>query len=109
MEKSQKGNGAPKLTGVSAILASICCIGPLVLLALGYLGARTGYRPVFIGVVLVAIFFAYRGVFRSAQACDPESGCAAPRGKTAYKVIFWVGAAAVLGALVYPYVVPLFH
>ncbi|WP_049019712.1 mercuric transporter MerT family protein, partial [Burkholderia cenocepacia] len=57
--------------GVAAILASTCCLGPLVLVALGVSGAWIGnlaalepYRPVFLGVALVALLFAGRRIFR---------------------------------------------
>ena len=59
-----------------AILASTCCLGPLVLVALGFSGAWIGnltvlepYLPLFIGVALVALLFAWRRIFRPASAC----------------------------------------
>jgi MerT mercuric transport protein len=52
--------------GVAAILASTCCLGPLVLVALGFSGAWIGnlttlepYRPIFLGSALVALYFAW--------------------------------------------------
>ena len=78
MSESQKGRGALLAGGVAASLASTCCLGPLVLIALGFSGAWIGnltvlepYRPVFIGAALLALFFAYRRIFRPAQACKP--------------------------------------
>ena len=54
--------GALAAGGLAAILASTCCLGPLVLVALGVSGAWIGnltalepYRPVFLGVALVAL------------------------------------------------------
>src|SRR6266478_2401528 len=59
------GSGALLVGGVAAVLASTCCLGPLVLVALGSSGAWIGnltllepYRPFFIGGALVALFFA---------------------------------------------------
>jgi mercuric ion transport protein len=79
--------------GIAAILASTCCLGPLVLVLLGVSGAWIGnltalesYRPVFIGVALVALFFAYRRIFRPAQACAPGEVCAIAQVQTTYKV-----------------------
>ena len=53
-------NGSMIAAVIAAIGASLCCIGPLVLLALGisgawisYLTALEPYRPIFIGVVLL--------------------------------------------------------
>lgn len=105
------------MTGsLAAILASTCCLGPLVLVALGFSGAWIGnltalepYRPVFIGAALVALVFAYRRIFRPIQACEPGEVCAVPRVRMTYKVLFWLVAALVLVALVFPYVLPLFY
>ncbi len=102
--------------GLAAILASTCCLGPLVLVALGFSGAWIGnltalepYRPIFIGAALVAMFFAYRRIFRPVQACKPGEVCAMPEVRSAYKIIFWIVAALVVIALAFPYVLPLFY
>jgi mercuric ion transport protein len=86
--------------GLAAILASTCCLGPLVLVALGFSGAWIGnltvlepYRPIFIGAALVALFFAWRRIFRPAHACKPGEVCAIPQVRTTYKLIFWIVAA----------------
>ncbi len=62
MFEPQNGRGALFTGGLAAILASACCLGPLVLIALGFSGAWIGnltvlepYRPIFIGVALVAL------------------------------------------------------
>lgn len=116
MAEPTKGRGALAVGGFAAVLASSCCLGPLVLVTLGFSGAWIGnltvlepYRPVFIGAALVALFFAYRSIFRPAQACKPDEVCAVPQVRTAYKVIFWIAAALVLVALAFPYVLPLFY
>ena len=110
------GSGALLVGGVAAILASTCCLGPLVLVALGLSGAWIGnltrlepYRPFFIAGALVALFFAGRRIFRPAQACQPGEVCAVPRTRRVYKIIFWVVSALVLVALVYPYVAKFFY
>jgi mercuric ion transport protein len=102
--------------GLAALLASACCLGPLVLILLGVSGAWIGnltalepYRPYFIGAALIALFFAGRRIFRPAQACKPDDVCAVPQVRTAYKAIFWLVAALVLLALVFPYILPLFY
>lgn len=86
------------------------------LVTLGFSGAWIGnltalepYRPWFIGAALVAMFFAYRRIFRPVQACAPGEVCAMPQVRTTYKVIFWAVAALVLVALTFPYVLPLFY
>ncbi len=115
---AQKPNvkGVLAAGGIAAILASTCCLGPLVLLALGFGGAWIGnltklepYRPVFIGVALLALYFAYRRIYRAAAACEPGEVCAIPQVRTTYKVIFWIIAVLVLVALGFPYVMPFFY
>ena len=111
-----KNSSALAASGIAAILASTCCIGPLVLVALGFSGAWIGnltvlepYRPFFIGAAVVARFFAWRSIFRAAHACKPGEVCAVPQVRTTYKAIFWVVALLVLVALSFPYIVPLFY
>jgi len=110
------GSGALLVGGVAAILASTCCLGPLVLVALGLSGAWIGnltllepYRPFFIGGALVALFFAGRRIFRPVQCCQPGEVCAVPRTRRVYKVVFGIVSTLVLVALVYPYVAKLFY
>lgn len=110
------GCGALLAGGLAATLASICCLGPLVLVVLGFSGAWISnltvlepYRPIFISVALVALWFAYRRIFRPAQACKPGELCSIPRGRLGFKVIFWIVSALVAVALIFPYVLPLFY
>ena len=116
MNEQQKGRGALFAGGLAALLASTCCLGPLVLVALGFSGAWIGnltvlepYRPIFIGAALLAMFFAYRHIFRPAQDCKPEEVCAIPQVRSTYKIIFWAVVALVLVVLGFPYVLPLFY
>ena len=116
MSEPKNGRGALATGGVAAILASTCCLGPLVLVALGFSGAWIGnltvlepYRPIFIGTALVALFFAYRRIFHPVQACKPGEVCAVPQVRGSYKLIFWIVAALVLVALAFPFVVPFFY
>ena len=115
---SEPSNGRAPLVagGLAAILASACCLGPLVLIALGFSGAWIGnltvlepYRPIFIGAALVALFFAWRRIVRPTAACKPGEVCAIPQVRTTYKLIFWFVAVLVLVALSFPYVMPFFY
>ena len=116
MSEAQTGRVALFAGGLAAILASTCCLGPLVLVALGFSGAWIGnltvlepYRPIFIGAALVALFFAYRRIFRPAQTCQPGEVCEIPQVRNAYKLIFGVVAALVVVAVGFPYALPLFY
>ena len=116
MSEPKTGRGALATGGVAVILASTCCLGPLVLVALGFSGAWIGnltvlepYRPLFIGAALVALFFAWRRIFRPAQVCKPGEVCAVPQVRTTYKLLFGLVTALVLVALGFPYILPLFY
>ena len=110
------GSGALFVGGLAALLASTCCLGPLILVTLGLSGAWIGnltllepYRPFFIAGALVALFFAGRRIFRPAQACQPGEVCAVPRTRRIYKIVFGIVSALVLIALVYPFLAKLFY
>jgi mercuric ion transport protein len=110
------GSGALFVGGLAAILASTCCLGPLVLVALGLSGAWIGnltllepYRPFFIAGALVALFFAGRRIFRPVQACQESEACAVPGTRRFYKIVFGIVSALVLVALVFPYVAKFFY
>ena len=77
MSESKPALAPPVAGGTAAILASTCCLGPLVLVTLGISGAWIGnltatepYRPIFSGVALVALLFALRGIFRQIDRPD---------------------------------------
>ncbi|MEK9120007.1 mercuric ion transporter MerT [Escherichia coli] len=80
MSEPQNGRGALFAGGLAAILASTCCLGPLVLVALGFSGAWIGnltvlepYRPLFIGAALVALFFAWKRIYRHCCKVSDEA------------------------------------
>lgn len=111
-----KGRAALAVGGLAAILASACCLGPLVLLALGVSGAWIGsltalerYRPIFIGVTLVALYFAHRRIYRQAEKCAPGEICTVPSVRKSYKLLFWIVAGLLGIALIFPLVAPLFY
>ncbi len=116
MSASTGNKGVLAAGGLAAILASSCCLGPLVLVLLGFSGAWIGdltvlepYRPLFIAVAVVLLLVAYRRIFRPAAACRPGEVCAVAKVRATYKVVFWVVVTLVLVALAFPYVLPLFY
>ena len=122
LSRRPRFNGTPSRGGslalgaLAALLASACCLGPLVLVLLGVSGAWISnltrlepYRPVFLGAALIALFFAWRRIFRPAWPCTPGEVCAIPRVRSTYKVIFWCVAALILVAFAFPYAARLFY
>lgn len=114
--ETKTGLGALLAGGLAAILASACCLGPLLLVMLGFSGAWIANlavlepcRPIFLALALVAMFFAWRGIFRSSRSCKPGAVCAVPRVQRAYTLMFCVVAVLVLIALVFPCIMPFFY
>lgn len=102
--------------GLAAILASTCCLGPLVLLLLGISGAWIGnltmlepFRPVFIVIAIGTLAAASRQIFRPSRTCAPGEVCAVPEVQTTYRILFGVVAFLTAIALAYPYIAPMFY
>jgi len=102
--------------GLAALLASTCCLGPLVLVTVGISGAWIGnltrlepYRPFFIVIALGALFFAWRSIYQPAQTCRTGKVCSLSRTRRLYKFLFWVSSGLTLLALVYPYFTKYFY
>jgi len=112
--RSERGirTGSLAATLVSAVAASICCIGPLAaallgLTGLGALGQYERFRPYFTALTLLflagAFYLTYRP--RSASACEPGSLCeeAGPdRLQRLNRVVLWIVTAIVLLVLTFP-------
>tara|TARA_R110002124_G_scaffold252463_1_gene417775 strand:+ start:761 stop:1159 length:399 start_codon:yes stop_codon:yes gene_type:complete len=102
---------------VGAILASTCCIAPLVLLTLGISGAWIGnltalepYKPIFAGIALVFIGLGFRQVYFTAKpACEVGSYCAKPESTLITKTVLWLSTALVVLALTINWWAPLFY
>ena len=113
LEKASLIGGA-----LAAIVASVCCLGPLLLVSVGISGAWISnltafepYRPYAIGVALLSMVLAYRKIYAgpAREACEPGTLCAVPQTRRVYKVMFWVVFAMVLAALGFPYAARFFY
>ncbi len=103
---------------LAGIAASLCCVGPLILLLLGFGGAWVSnltaletYRPIFIGIALVALLIAYQRIFRAKpeQSCDANKICARPHVNRLYKHLFAGVVIVVLLSIISPYLIPLIY
>lgn len=114
---SDKGvRGSLMTGGLAALLASTCCLGPLVLITLGLSGAWISnltalepYRPAFILAAVIALFHAWRRIWRPPVDCEPGQVCAVPRVNRSYRMLFWIVAALVAVALGFPLIAPWFY
>lgn len=101
---------------LAAIGASVCCVGPLVLLTLGIGGVWVGnltalepVRPFFIGVTLLFITLAFRRLYLAPQVCEPGTPCADPRTMKRQRLVFWLVVVILAGLLAVPWAAPLFY
>ncbi len=116
--KGEHGGETPKwgLVGAvaAAVGASVCCLGPLLLLALGVGGAWIAnltamekYRPIWMAATLLFLGLAFARVYRKPKedTCAVGSSCPPNAGRR-NKVLLWIVAALVLGLLALPYAIP---
>jgi mercuric ion transport protein len=97
----------------AAIVSSLCCVAPLVLLMLGISGAWIGqltalepYRPIFIGVTAIFMVLAFRQLYIVPARCAPEDACANPRLQKRQRQVFWGVAAGLAALIAFPWVAP---
>lgn len=115
--ENAKKSGTLAVAGISGVLASACCIGPLVLASIGLGSIAAGivatfepWRPVFIVVAFAALGFAWWKIYhRPVAACAPGIACALPQTDRIYKTVFWVVAVFVLALITFPYYVAFFY
>lgn len=101
---------------ISALLASSCCIAPLVLLTLGVSGAWMSnltalapYQGYFIGATLLFLGAGFWTVYiKSQKACEDGSYCASTQSDRVIKSVLWVATILVAAALGVNFILPLF-
>ncbi|MCL4523225.1 MAG: mercuric transporter MerT family protein [Acidobacteria bacterium] len=93
----------------TAIVASICCIGPVVLAGLG-IGAVAAaqafapYRPLFLAVTAVLLGLGFYYAYRKPKqaACEGEV-CETPRVTRWGRPLLWIATAIVVALVTFPY------
>lgn len=120
--RNESGGAAPTITSagslLAAFLASLCCVGPLVLAALGVGVGATGiwastagflkgllpYRPAFIGFTALLLGVAFYQAYRKPQsACAPGTACVPASSRRKARVVLWAVAALALALVLAPY------
>jgi mercuric ion transport protein len=91
-----------------AVLASACCIGPVVIAALGlgsagFATALGPYRPYLLGLTGLLLAGAYYLTYRRRPAaCGPDGVCHAAGNSRRQKFLLWVVTAVVVAVGTYP-------
>ena len=112
----RKGNVAAFGGVMGAVLASSCCIAPLVLVTLGASGAWIGnltalkaYQPLFVTATLVFLGLGFWQVYGIRKpACD-DGTCESPLSATFVKAALWAATVLVLLAMTVNIWAPLFY
>lgn len=102
---------------LGALLASSCCVAPLVLVLVGVSGAWIGnlvalepYKPVFAAIALLFIGLGFWQIyFRPRRVCADGSYCARPRSSTIVRLVLWLAAALTVIVLTTGWWAPLFY
>jgi len=102
---------------VGAVLASSCCVVPLVLVTLGASGAWIGnlsalapYKNYFVLVTLAFLGAGFWQVyFKKKVVCEDGSCCANPVSGRVTKAALWVATVLVFSALTIDWWAPLFY
>lgn len=92
---------------LASLIASLCCIGPLVFTILGVSGAAAlaKFEALRIPMIaLVLIFFGIAGfsLYRKRNSCEPGSICADPKKFRKMIVFYWIGLAIALLGITSP-------
>ncbi len=93
---------------LAAITASLCCVGPLVAVALGAGGFAASavfekWRPVFLSVTFALLASAWYLTYRKPKAaCEEGSVCATKPVSKWNKVVLWFATGAVLVTAAFP-------
>lgn len=93
---------------LAAIVASLCCIGPLVAVLLGAGGFAASavfekWRPVFLGVTFALLALAWYLTYQKPKAaCEEGSACATKPVSKWSKIVLWFATAFVLISAAFP-------
>ena len=98
---------------VSGLIASLCCVGPLIFVILGLSGAAfftqfERYRLLFVIVAFsflaLGFFFAYRE-----EECAPGTSCTInPKRRRLHRIILWIAAILVITFVFSPNIIGFF-
>jgi mercuric ion transport protein len=105
------GDGRVTTRGLAAgglaagLLASSCCILPLVLVSLGiggtwmsFLTGLSPYQPYFLGMASLLVGAGLWRAYRKPKECAPGSMCANPSAGRITNSVLWIGAALAVSA-----------
>lgn len=116
-DKTAEGGVFAALGSLGAVLASSCCILPLVLVVLGASGAWIGtltalepYQPYFLVATVALLGAGYWQVyFRRKGTCAPSAACGTPVSRRVTKGALWLATGLAILAATVNWWAPLFY
>ena len=95
----------------SALGASVCCVLPLVLVAIGVGGAWVAqlralerFYPVFVGLAIAAFAYAFYRLYLKPAPCAPDTACVSPTTRRNQRIAFWATLVAAKALILFPIV-----
>jgi len=96
---------------VSGLLASLCCIGPLLLAALeiggaGLLARFDSYRPAFTAATFALLGVGFWLAYRKPKVIEGDAcGCEYPKANRLGRALLWIAAAVAIVFWAAPYII----
>lgn len=93
----------------AAIGSAVCCVGPLVAVALGVSGAGLAatfepLRPYFVAGTVLALGLGFVALHREERtACEPGKPCASPESRRRMKRWLWIATAIAIPFVTFPW------
>jgi len=92
-----------------SFLASLCCIGPLILAALGLGGAGIvagleSYRPYFMGFTFLSLGFGFYMNYRKKEVECEDGSCKVETGSKNSKIMLWSMTGLAIILMAFPYI-----
>lgn len=101
---------------IAAITASLCCVAPFVLLALGFSGAWIGaltefdfLRPYAITATVIFLILAFLKLYVKPKRCTIDKPCENPKYLKIQRIIFWIVTILLILLLSFPWYAFLFN
>jgi len=92
-----------------AFIASLCCIGPVVLAALGlggvgFIVGLEAYRPFFIGFTIAVLGLSFYLTYRKKEVACEDGSCKVETGSKNSKLLLWSITALAAFFIAFPYI-----
>ncbi len=94
---------------LASLLASLCCIGPLLFAALGIGGAGAlvkleRYRTYFTTATVLALAAGFCFTYRKPKAAQGDAcGCELPQSRRIGRTLLWIATVLVIGIWAFPF------